>query len=187
MITRNTRRGIIGLVLLTTVSFWVNRLQDNETLEPVADLDPKLNYVLRDFELQFFDENGQPTINLQAPIFRNNPDLELGTIENPVLKLNHAKVVWDLTADMATVTADKEHVQLLGQVHVQRLETATGHLVNINTSEVRIEVTPQTAKTHEPVHMHDGLNQASAIGLALDMKSNTFLFKEQVKATYAVN
>ena len=187
MITRTTRRGIIGLVMLTTVSFWANRLQDDETLEPVADLDPKLNYVLRDFELQFFDEYGRPTINLRAPVFRNNPNLELGTIESPELKLNQAKVVWNLTADTATVTADKEHVQLLGQVVVRRTETTTGNWINLETREVQIEVTPQTAVTRQPVHMNDGLNTASAIGLALDLKSNTFILKEQVKATYAVN
>ena len=187
MITRNTRRGIIGLVLLTTVSFWVSRSQDNETLEPVAGLDPRLNYVLRDFELQFFDENGKPTINLRAPIFRNDPDLQLGTIERPVLKLNQAEAVWDLTADTATVTADKEHVQLSGQVHVQRLEFATGNRVKIDTREVQIEVTPQTARTDQPVSMFDGYNQVSAIGLELDLKSNTFLLKQEVKATYAVN
>jgi lipopolysaccharide export system protein LptC len=73
MITRKTRRGIYAMVLLTAVSYWASRSQDNESPEPVAGLDPKLNYVLRDFELQFYDENGQPTINLRAPILRNNP------------------------------------------------------------------------------------------------------------------
>jgi LPS export ABC transporter protein LptC len=178
---------MIAMVLLTTVSFWVNRLQHSEAPEPVTDLDPKLNYVLRDFELQFFDENGTPTINLQAPVFRNDPDKELGTIENPSMKLNQPEFVWDLTADAATVTADKEHVQLLGQVHVRRQELATGYWVELETSEVQIEVTPQTATTSEPVNVYDGQNQASAVGLGLDLKSNTFYLKEQVKATYAVN
>ena len=57
MITRKTRRGVTVLVLLTAFSFWVSREQDDETPEPVAGLDTRLNYVLRDFELQFFDEN----------------------------------------------------------------------------------------------------------------------------------
>jgi LPS export ABC transporter protein LptC len=187
MITRNTRRGILALVLLTTVSFWVNRLQHTDAPEPVADLDPKLNYVLRDFELQFFDENGNPTINLQAPVFRNDPDKKLGTIEKPAMKLNQPEFVWDLTADAATVTADKEHVQLLGQVHVKRQELVTGSWVKVETREVKIEITPQTATTNEPVNVYDGQNQASAVGLELDLKSNTFYLKEQVKATYAVN
>ena len=111
----------------------------------------------------------------------------MGTIEQPVISLNQDEIVWDLTADTATVTADKEHVQLLGQVHVERHEPATGHRVELDTREVQIEVTPQTATTDQPVRMFDGLNQLSAIGLDLDMKSNTFKLKQQVKATYAVN
>ena len=178
---------MIALVLLTAISFWVSRKQDNENPEPVAGLDPKLNYVLRDFELQFFDENGQPTINMRSPVLRNNPVLQLGTIERPVIKLHQADAEWNLTSDSATVTADKEHVQLSGQVHVQRHEPATGNWVEFDTREVRIEVTPQTASTDQAVNMFDGYNQVSGIGLDLDMKTNTFILKQQVKATYAVN
>jgi len=187
MITRKTRNGVIALVVLTSISFWVNRSPDDEEPEPVAGLDPKLNYVLYEFELQFFDENGQPTINLRAPILRNNPELELGTIEQPVMKLNQEDVVWNLSADTATVTADKEHVQLLGEVHVRRQENLSGAWVEVDTREVQIEVTPQTATTDQPVHMFDGLNRASAVGVDLDLTANTFLLKQQVKATYAVN
>lgn len=187
MITRKTRNGVIALVALTIISFWVNRSQKDEPPKPVAGLDPKLNYVLHDFELQFFDENGQPTINLRAPILRNNPKLELGTIEQPVMRLNQDDVVWDLIADTATVTADKEHIQLSGKVYVKRRETTSGAWVEINTHEVQIEVTPQTATTDQPVHMFDGHNRASAVGIDLNLTANTFLLKQQVKATYAVN
>lgn len=187
MITRKTRNGVIALIVLTGISFWINRDPDDAALEPVAGLDPKLNYVLHDFELQFFDEAGQPTLNLRAPILRNDPELELGTIEQPVMKLNQPDVVWNLKADTATVTADKEHVQLLGQVHVRRQETTSGAWVEVDTREVQIEVTPQTASTDQAVQMFDGLNRASAVGVDLDLTANTFLLKQQVKATYAVN
>lgn len=187
MITRKTRRGIIFLVLLTAATFWVNRSQDGEDTEPVAGLDPKLNYVLRDFELQFYDEQGRPTINMKAPVLRNNPDLEMGTIEQPVVRLNQPDEVWDITAETATVTADKEHVQLLGQVHVQRHDPATGGSIELITREVSIEVTPQTATTDQPVSMTDGVNQVNGIGLDLDMKANTFQLNQQVRAIYVVN
>jgi LPS export ABC transporter protein LptC len=113
--------------------------------------------------------------------------MQIGTIERPVMRLNQGEIVWDLTAEMATVTADKEHVQLLGQVHVERHEPALGHRMEVDTSEVQIEITPQTATTDQAVNMSDGINQLSAIGLDLDMKSSSFKLKEQVKATYAVN
>ncbi len=187
MITRKTRRGIIAMLVLTSISYWAGRDGENEATEPVSGLDPRLNYVLRDFELQFYDNDGQPTINMQAPILRNNPILQVGTIENPVIRLNQPGLVWNLTADSATVTADKEHVQLSGLVHVQRLEPANGSRVELDTSDVHIKVTPQTASSDRPVSVFDGHNQLNATGLELDMKSNTFKLKQQVKATYAVN
>ena len=187
MITWKTRKGIIALVALTSISFWVNRSSDDDAREPVSGLDPKLNYVLHDFELQFFDEYGQPTINLRAPILRNDPKLELVTIDKPVMILNQEDVVWNMTAETATVTADKEHVQLLGAVRVRRQETSSGAWVEVDTREVQIEVTPQTATTDQAVYMFDGLNRASAVGVELDLTANTFVLKQQVKATYAVN
>lgn len=187
MITRKTRRGIILLVLLTAVSFWVGQRQGQEVLAPVAGLDPKLDYVLRDFELQFYDETGQPTINLRAPVLRNDPELQLGTIEKPVFKLNQPGLVWNLTSDMATVTADKENVHLSGRVNILRHEILSGHLAELNTEEVHIKVTPQTASTDRPVSIFDGLNRLNAVGLDLDMKTNTFMLRQQVEATYAIN
>ncbi len=187
MITRKTRRGVIALILLTTFSFWASRKQDDEIPKPVADLDTRLNYVLRDFELQFYDDNGLPTFNMQAPVLRNNPELQVGTIEQPVIKLNQPDAVWHLTSDTATVSDDKEHVQLSGKVHVQRHVLATNEWIELNTREVMIEVTPQTASTDQPTSMSDSLNQINGIGLDLDMKTNTFALKQQVKATYAAN
>ena len=187
MITRKTRSGMIALVLLSAISFWLSRSKDDGNPELVTGLDPKLDYVLRDFELQFFDENGQPTINMRAPVLRNNPDLQLGTIERPVVILNQADAVWNLSSETATVTADKEHVTLLGRVDVKRSELETGTWVELNTREVHVEVTPQTAVTDQPVSMFDGLNRVDAIGLELDMKTKIFVLKQQVKATYAVN
>lgn len=186
MITRKTRRGITTLILLTAISFWLGRQNDDVAPVPVAGLDTKLNYVLRDFELQFYDENGQPTINMRSPVLRNNPELQLGTIEQPVIKLILADAVWNLTSDSATITADKEHVLLSGQVHVQRLELNSGNRIEIDTRDVRIKVTPQTVSTDQAVSIFDGYNQVDAIGLDLDMKTNTFKLQQQVKATYAV-
>jgi lipopolysaccharide export system protein LptC len=187
MITRKTRRGIIALVVLSALSFWIASRQDNETPEPVAGLDTKLNYVLYEFELQFYDEKGQPAINMRAPVLRNDPKLQLGTIEYPVIKLNQPGAEWKLTSDSATVTDDKEHVQLSGQVHAQRLEPAIGKWMELDTREVQIAVTPQTASTSESVSMFDGYNRFSGVGMDLDMKTNTFKLKQQVKGTYAVN
>jgi len=187
MITRKTRRGLIALVLLTALSFWIASRQDNETPQPIAGMDTKLNYVLHEFELQFYDEEGQPAINMRAPVLKNDPKLQLGTIEHPVIKLNQPGAVWNLTSDSATVTDDKEHILLSGQVHVQRREPAYGNWVELDTREVQIDVTPQTARTNEPVNMFDGYNRFSAIGLDLDMNTNTFILKQQVKGTYAVN
>ena len=187
MITRKTRRGIMALILLTGVSFWATREQRDDSPEPNTGLDPRLNYVLRNFELQVYDVNGKTTLNMKAPVLSNDPVLQMGTIENPLLVLHQQDITWNLTADSATITADKEHVELLGKVYVQRHGLLTGERVELNTSELSIEVTPQTANTFEPVSIFDGINSLNAVGMKMNMMNDTFELKQQVKAIYAVN
>jgi len=69
----------------------------------------------------------------------------------------------------------------------RRLDLLTGNRIELNTSELKIEVTPQTADTFEPVSFFDGLNNIDAVGMQLDMMNDTFKLKQQVKAIYAVN
>jgi len=187
MISRPTRQGIALLVILAGISFYAAREQVDKQEQPQADVDPNFNYVLRDFELQFYDENGEPALNLQAPVLRNDPDMKLGTIEQPVVKLYQPGLIWDLTANEATVTADKEFVSLIGEVNINRQQVADGRRTRLNTADVEIEVTPQTASTEAMVEVFDGFNQFSGRGLDVDMLADTFELKEQVKATYAVN
>jgi len=187
MITEKTWRGIISLVLLAAISFWIGRKQGIDAPAPVTGLDPRLNYVLRDFELQIFDKNGQPTFNLRAPVLRNDPVLKLGTIESPVISIHNRGVVWNVTADKATMTADKEHVHLSGGVLVKWHNPASSNHSELQTIEIKIEITPQTASTDQEVNLNDGYNDINAIGMNLDMKRSRYTLKQRVKATYAVN
>ena len=187
MITRKTRRGIIVLVLLTSFSFWAAREQQDDKTDPVTGLDTKLNYVLHDFELQVYDINGKTSFNIKAPVLRNNPLLEMGTIENPLMILHQQDITWNLTADSATITADKEHVELSGKVYMNRLELLTGNRIELNTSELKVEVSPQTADPLATLSFYNLLNNIDAVGMRLDMMNDNFILKQQVKAIYAVN
>jgi len=187
MITRKTSRGIIILVMLTTISFWISRQKGDDGPDPVTDLDPSLNYVLRDFELQVFDKDGKASLNIQAPVLRNYPEQQLGAIESPVMVFHQPGARWDLTADTATLTADKEHIVLEGRVKLQRQELESGNWWELNTREVNIEVTPQTGSTDQAVTIFDGRNHLSGIGMDLDLLNNSFQIHAQVRATYAVN
>lgn len=187
MITHKTYQGFAVLLILAGISMWASRDKVDDNEQPQSGVDPNFNYVLRDFELQYFDENGQPSLNLRAPVLRNDPDMQLGTIEQPVVKLYQPGLVWELQADLATVTADKEHIILNGEVNIQRQQDETGRRTRLNTTDVKIEVTPQTATTDALVEVFDGFNHISGSGLDMDMQANTFELRKQVKATYAIN
>ena len=187
MMTGKTRKGFVVMLVLAGITSWMAQDEVDISQQQETDVDPNFNYVLRDFELQYFDDNGEPSMILRAPVLQNDPSMELGTIEKPVVRLYQPGLIWDLQADLATVTADKEHVSLDGDVNIQRQETATGRLTQVDTKNVDLEVTPQTATTDELVEVFDGFNRLSGTGLDVDMMANTFEIRTQVKATYATN
>ncbi len=187
MTTRKSRQGIIFLVLLTLGSFWLSHKNVEERKTPVTDLDQSIDYVLQNFNLQIFDTSGRLTLNLHAPLFRNNPVMKLGTIDHPVIALEQSETEWALVAERATMTEDRHHIHLFGHVIVQRFETATGNHTQMNTREIEVEIPAQTASTAEPVSLSDGRNHMQALGMDLDIKSGRFQLRQNVKASYAVD
>ncbi len=187
MITGKTGRGIISLALLAVISFWIGREQGTDVAAPVTGLDPRLNYVLREFDLQIFDESGRPAFSLRAPVLRNDPALKLGTIERPVISILDQGAIWDVTADNATMTADRKHVHLWGGVLVKWRNSASGKRSEFQTDEIEMEITLRTASTDQEVSLSDGRNHINAIGMNLDMKKGSYTLKQRVQGTYAVN
>jgi len=185
--TRKSRQGIVILVFLTLISFWLSRQHREHAPAPVSGLDPSLDYMLQNFDLQVFDARGLPLLNLQAPLLRNNPVTKLGTIERPVIALSKADANWSLVAERATMTEDRQRIHLFGRVNVKRVETATGHLAQMNTGEIEVQVSEQTASTAKPVDITDGRNRLQALGMDLDLKNGRFELKHNVRARYVVD
>lgn len=186
MTTRKSRQGIVLLLFLTLISFWLSRQHQAQKPPQMSGLDPSLDYMLRDFELQTYDSSGLPLLNLRAPLLRNNSAVKLGTIEAPVIVLNKPDAKWSLVADSATMTEDRERIHLFGHVNVKRIENTTGRHAQMDTGEIEVQVTAQTASTTKPVSIKDGQNSLQAQGMDIDLKSGRFKLKHNVRARYAV-
>jgi lipopolysaccharide export system protein LptC len=184
--TRKSRQGVVLLVFLTLFSFWLSRRHQEHAPPPMNGLDPSLDYMLQNFELQIFDTKGVPLLNLRAPLLRNNPAVKLGTIRQPVIALKKRDANWSLVAESATMTEDRQHIHLFGHVNVERVETATGQRAQMDTSEIEVQVDAQTASTTKFVSITEGRNRLQARGLELDLKSGEFRLKHDVKARYEV-
>jgi LPS export ABC transporter protein LptC len=185
MIQRRTWRNIGLLAVLAVFSWLAARERSEPRAKPLDDLDTRLNYALWDFNAQLLNEEGQIKMHIDAPILRNNADTGVGTMENPRIRIIENEDEWYITADSAIITADREHVSLLGTVDLQRVNQISKDRMDIHTRDVMLNVTPKTASTDAAVTIAQNHDLLEAIGMKLDMKTDSYELLEKVRATYA--
>lgn len=185
MIPVRTWRNIGLLVVLAVFSWLGARERSEPKAQPLDDLDTRLNYALWDFNAQLLDENGRINMLIDAPMLRNNANTGVGTMENPRIKIIENEDEWYITADSAIITADREHVSLLGTVDLQREVRLTKERMDIHTRDVLLNVTPKTASTDAAVTIVQNHDHLEAIGMKLDMKTDSYELLEKVRAKYA--
>ena len=180
-----TRNAIIVLAVLAAVSWLGARRGPEQRPEPIDDLDPRLNYALWDFHALMLDDTGNIKIELQAPMLRNNANTGIGSVENPRIRVQQDGEEWYITADSAIVTADREHVSLVGTVNLAHNDTASSRSMEIQTRDVLLNVTPRTAETEARVNIVQDGDELQARGMKLDMKTSSYELLSEVSGRYA--
>ena len=87
MIHSKTRQGIIAVALLAIVTGLIVRSGSERDGIPPANLDTRLSYALWDFSGVLLDKDGKVNVRVDAPMLRNNADSQVGTVENPRLRV----------------------------------------------------------------------------------------------------
>lgn len=185
MIHRKTWHGIIAMALLAITTGLIVRSDRDRGNLPPADLDTRLSYALWDFSGVLLDKQGKVNVRVDAPMLRNTADSQIGTIENPRLRILQDQDEWYITADSAIITADREFVSLLGRVDLQQQNLSSGQRLGIQTRDVMLNVTPRVASTEAAVSIQQDEDRLDAVGMKLDMINETYELKGQVRARYA--
>ena len=186
MIQRRTRRGIILLALLAALTWVLSREQGETTEQPVSKLDTRLNYALYDFDGRLLNPDGAIKLEIRAPVLRSNARSGVGTVESPELRIQQEGDRWYITAESAIITANREHVSLMGDVYLTRRNELTGQLLEILTKDVMLNITSKTASGESRVSIRQDNDSLDAIGMRLDMISNNFELHQDVRAHYEI-
>ena len=185
MIRRKTWHGIAVLAILACLSWLGARDTREPRPAPLDDLDTRLNYALWDFQAQLLNDQGKVNLVIHAPILRNNASTQIGTVENPRLQIQLDEDDWYITADSAIITSDREFVSLVGNVDLLRQKKTGSELMEIRTRDVMLNVTPRTASTEAEVNISQGGDHLEAVGMKLDLKSDSYELLSDVRGHYA--
>jgi LPS export ABC transporter protein LptC len=161
--------------------------QSREPAQParIADVDTTLDYLLQDFSARLLDEQGKVSVRLTAPYLRNDARTGIGTVETPDIRVNEGPDKWHIASESAIISPDREHVTMSGPVRIRRRSPTSGSNLLIDTSDVKIDVTPRTAVSDAPVHLRENGDELEAVGLHLDMIANTYELRSDVRGSYA--
>lgn len=186
MIKRRTRRGIYILAVMAIATGLMSRNAFESKESPLSNIDTRLNYALRDFEGRLLDEQGNINIELSSPVLRKNAESEVGTIEDPVIRIQQENELWYISSESAIITADREYVSLIGKVDILRQNEISGETLEINTRDVMLRITPRTASTESQVTIRQAGDLLEALGMNLDMINDSYELLENVQARYDV-
>ena len=185
MIRRRTRHALLLLAFLAILTWLGGHGRIEPKAEPFADLDTRLNYALWDFHAQLLDDEGLVQLEINAPMLRNNASTQVGTVENPRIRVRQENDEWHISSDSAIITADREHVSLIGHVDFLRQSKIHADRLEIRTRDVMLNVTPRTASTEASVTLVQNQDRLEANGMKLDMKANSYELLDKVRGSYA--
>jgi LPS export ABC transporter protein LptC len=187
VINRKTRRGIILLALLAVLTYVLSKpARDTADSTQVSDIDTRLNYALYEFKGRMLTDNGEIHLEIEAPLLRNDASTGVGTVDQPVLHINQDDEQWYISAESAIISADRENMELAGEVRLTRENRLTGETLQIDTREVDLQVTPRTATTQAEVSIRQAGDHLTAVGMNLDMTDDSYELLDNVRARYQV-
>ena len=186
MSARKTRRGIILLGLVAGFTWIASRQPAESPAEPITGPDKRLNYALYDFSARMLNPEGQIRLEIDSPELRNDAQTGVGTVEHPEIRVRQGPDRWYITAESAIITADREQVSLQGEVELTRRNAVSGQRVEISTEDVLLNVTPRTASTESEVSIHQAGDRLDAVGMRLDMISESYELLNDVRGRYEV-
>ncbi|MDZ4731943.1 MAG: LPS export ABC transporter periplasmic protein LptC [Xanthomonadales bacterium] len=185
MIHRKTWHGIFALAVLAIATALIVRSGREPGGLPPADLDTRLSYALWDFSGVLLNKDGQVNVRVDAPMLRNKADSQVGTVENPRLRIMQDQDEWYISADSAIITGDREFVSLVGRVDLVNYNLETHKRLNIQTRDVMLTITPRLASTDASVSIQQDQDVLDAVGMKLDMINQSYQLLSQVRARYA--
>ncbi|MDP2821176.1 MAG: LPS export ABC transporter periplasmic protein LptC [Sulfuritalea sp.] len=169
------------LVLLAALTFWLNRLiQDDKPRGPQRH-DP--DYWVERFEVRRFDIEGQLQYTLLADKLVHYPDDDTTVVTAPHITY-HRQPRSEVSARLAYVGRDGKEIDLVDSVRVIR-HSATGDTppTVLETRTLKVFPDDEKGRSSEPVVITQGRSVIRGSGLEIDNRSGITVLHGRVTGT----
>jgi lipopolysaccharide export system protein LptC len=181
-------RGSIALAILlaaAAAALWLFVLrEDTQAPSPTIE-SADLGYYLRDARLVGLDANGRPLYTLNAA--RIEQRASDGSVSLRQLTLDYAaesQTPWTASADTGRIPASADVIELEGNVRLRRTGPADAVPLEIDTTELELDVRERIARTQATVDLVQGGDTLTATGLEADLQGEKVKLGSRVRARF---
>lgn len=176
--------GVLGLLAMVLVSLAV--WQWSQRRVPPAELPPRSDYILRDYELTALDREGRESFTVRGPYLqRDVGGKSLSLVEPRFSFPASAGGRWQASAEAAWVSPGADEVHLLRQVEMVGPPSPAGLRTRFATERLRVLPDVDRADTAGQVTVTHGDSILVGTGLDVDMPAKRFQLLNDVKGHYA--
>jgi LPS export ABC transporter protein LptC len=181
-------RGSVALSILlaaAAAALWIFVLrQETPTPSPTIE-SADLGYYLTDAQLVGLDAEGHTLYTLHAA--RIEQRASNGTVSLRRLTLDYAPgsdTPWTAVADTGSIPAAADVIELEGNVQLRRTGPADAEPLEIDTTELELDVRQRIARTEATVDLVQGADTLTATGLEADLQGEKVKLGSRVRARF---
>lgn len=108
----------LSLVIVFLVRVWV---PSDRTVRSIPELpDTRFDYTLRDFQSEFYNNQGQLEWRIEAPTLTHESSTKTALIDTPTVVIEPDGQRWNAQADQGTILRNEDEIVLTGNVVVRQ-------------------------------------------------------------------
>jgi lipopolysaccharide export system protein LptC len=147
-------------------SFWLLQMITGQEQVTQLGRTNEPDYIIDNFSFVRMNEKGQPRYVVSGNRLTHRPVDDISFVDKPVMQgmtVDHPRTT--ITADRARILHEKDQVDLVGNVNVQRPGTAKAQPLSIKTEEMTVLPDEELMKTDKPVEMKLGGTTVRGTGM----------------------
>lgn len=174
---------IFFLSLLLTLGYWFLKGFEDEEGAEGGETSDKDVFVAYEVRAKYFGSEGKLLYQLISQQVNERSKKQGTRFTTPVVKaFQDYQLEWQGSSETAFMTADKETIKLLNDVHI--IQSPMGEQIDLTGDELEYDANTSTIFSNQPVTITDGLINQVSNHFSLNIKTDKIKFNEGVKATY---
>ena len=171
----------LTLVLLLAGQWWLNR-SDDQRSAPIALQDQPIDYALTDFTAEFFNDQGELDLIVQAPRLEHRADTRQAHITEPVFTLTGQQPSWRGQAETGLIDRTLEQMELSGRV-IARQAHPDGE-IRVESDHIRYDRNRQDLHSPGPARISQAGTELRGGTLTVWLNEQRAELENDVQGTY---